>query len=344
MKKFVTVVLLFTMLVSLSTSALAIDTDKSVAEFDVDDNISTRVDLNNRVIKELERTPDSIEAKKDAFEEYTETKELLLALGMEQDFIDKLSDEDLEQYATSPKMVATTSYVKTDSDGDITYLDESVALRESAVVHMAQLETAEALLSGELMSTQAQKTYQDSYMRVFYLVTYLGNGKYKFSTDARWLTMPYFRGTDSLGACSQNATVLNNTRTGWYNYDIKTSTAGRITYSTGSQTISSPGNAVNGSWYGSAGYIKVPADSPPGGYGLSSYSNLKAHYEFQGYVNYPKQDSWFNSVGSYCHATFKISYTPSLTISTKGTSAAIGLSISGSTDTRSSEVEIHHIP
>lgn len=51
-------------------------------------------------------------------------------------------------------------------------------------------------------------------MCVFYLVTCLENGKHKFSTDARWLTMPYFQGKDSPGSCAQNATVTNSTRSG----------------------------------------------------------------------------------------------------------------------------------
>lgn len=75
------------------------------------------------------------------------------------------------------------------------------------------------------------------------------------------------------------------------------------------------------------------------------YTNYRAHYEYAGHVNSPNTASWFNTVGSYDHATIGLSGSPSVSIDMGGNvSASIGLNVAAVTDTRSAELEIHYIP
>lgn len=348
MKKLLSVLLSVLILASSSFSAFATSTE-DVAKTVLDDfGITETVDEYHRVVRTFERDEVSNTARTRSGDiDYSETKAILLALGMEQDFIDKLSTDTLEIYRTSPQLVGTTSYTKSDADYNMEYVEEEVALEESAIIKEAQEEKIEQLAREErVIQTRTQDTYEDSYMRVFYLVTYQGSGNYYYSTDARWLTMPFFRGKDSIGSCTQNGTVTDSTRSGWYEYDITYITNGVVTYDYDNTSISSSDykNAVNGNWYGSAGIINLPNDISTD-YMITMYDNYKAHYEYNGHVNYPNLASWFNTVGSYVHSTFAIVFSPSVSIDTSGNvSASIGIAVAGVKDTRSVELEIYYQP
>ncbi len=124
----------------------------------------------------------------------------------------------------------------------------------------------------------------------------------------------------------------------WIHLNVSTIKSGDI-------TITNKKNAVNGNWYGSAGIFNLPND--PGGSGGTSvmHTDLKAYYEYQGHVSEPNTESYFNTVGTYSHATIGLSVSPSISIDTSGSaSASIGLSIFADTDTRNAEREIHYIP
>ena len=331
------------MAISLCASAYAVEENSVMSE----QNILETVDSNHRIIRTFEREPSSPSIN--SIGNTMTTNDILLALGMEQDFIDKLSDEDLEIYATSPKMVATISYAKIDAENNVTYVTESEAIQEAEAMREAQKDKIEELkigvLPGQEMKTNAQDTYEDSYMRVFYLVTDMGNGLYFFSTDARWLTMPFFRSKDSLGACAQNCTVDYATRSGWYEYDITEVNAGSVTYDYYWDSIDEDDfkNAINGSWYGSAGILNLPNDGYSETYSIM-FDDFKAHYEYKGYVNYTELESYFNTSGTYDHATVAISFSPSVSIGIDGPSASIGLNIFGATDTRTVDLLIHYVP
>ena len=129
---------------------------------------------------------------------------------------------------------------------------------------------------------------------------------------------------------------------------MTTIVSGKQTTTTQTGNISSGNlkNAVNGNWYGSAGILNLPADS----YGdtISTLcKNYKAHYEYQGHVSSPSVESYFNTIGSYSHATIAVSASSpsvSISLSTGEVSASIGLAITGAKDTRSAETEIHYVP
>lgn len=75
---------------------------------------------------------------------------------MEQGFIDKLINEDLQIYATSPQIVGTVMYAKVNSEDEITYLSEDVAVKELEIMPNEMKEKIQELESGEgMIGTQA---------------------------------------------------------------------------------------------------------------------------------------------------------------------------------------------
>lgn len=349
MKKFLSIVLSILMVASLSFSAFAASSEAVVKTTSGKFGITEMIDKNHRVIRTFKRDEvnNNIQARLGKID-YSETKAMLLELGMEQDFIDKLSLDALETYRSSKQLIGITSYTKSDADHNVEYVEEDVALAASAIINEAQQERIKLLANGDkVVQTRAQDTYEDSYMRVFYLVTHLGDGEYKYSTDARWLTMPMFRGKDSIGSCAQNGTVTPGTQYGWYEYDVTHTNFGRITYSYYNADISSSNykNAVNGNWYGSAAIIDLPNDIFAD-YTNTVYTNYKVHFEYTGYVNYPELVSHFNTSGTYLHSTLHIELTaPSVSLNIFGNgSASIGIRVTGFKEIRSVELAITYRP
>lgn len=273
---------------------------------------------------------------------------MLAAVGMQKENIDRLDDETLQSFAVSREITVMTSYSKVDSSGNVTYLPEEQAVAESAELNSAQdaIKYKYAVEGAATLSTTEKKYFQDSYMRVDLTVSYQGNAQYLYAVDSEWLTMPTFRGTDSLGACAMNNTVSPDTQYGYYIYDITYINAGVKKYDEKAVYINSNyGNAVNGNWYGSACYFNLPNDT----FGLSSstlYSNFRVHFQYRSHYTSPNTGGWFNAVGNYTHARIAVSPSISVGIDTKaGTlSVAIGLELHGLKDIRGAEVEMHHIP
>lgn len=266
---------------------------------------------------------------------------------MEQAFIDNLSTDTLEMYSGATSFVGEVSYTKVNSDNVKTYVTEEEAITSAQLINSEQM----IMQEGSLVQNRQQDTYQDSYMRVFYLVTYLGDddndpGKYYFSTDARWLTMPIFRGTDSIGSCAMECTVTNSSRSGWYEYDTYY-TYGLSSWNTpthSNMSSSSFQNPVNGNWYGSGAIINLPNDSATDTSSII-HTNYKAHYEYCGHVNTPTLSKWFNTIGTYDHSRFTIAFSPSLSIDTGGEfTANLGLDFAVAHDIRGVELEVHYIP
>ena len=155
-----------------------------------------------------------------------ETKALLAALGMDEENVDKLSSNSLQNFASGTSISISTSFSKYDKDGNAVYVTEEEARSESDRIQEQRLENFITAATGaSLMSIpDYEDDYSDSYMKLTYAVTNLSTtvdpGCYYFVTDAEWLTMPSWRGTDSIGACSMNCTVSNSTRSGSYECDF----------------------------------------------------------------------------------------------------------------------------
>lgn len=167
---------------------------------------------------------------------------------------------------------------------------------------------------------------------------------YKFLIDAEWLTMPTWRFTDSLGACSSSMTVETTNRSAWFTYNKKIVT--KYEYEDGRTEWITDESVIHGDcpesdfriagtsygWCGSAVLFNLPNnDYGSGESGEVTYtrsitcSNFKIHYEFEGKIIYPDQTVNFNSIATYCHKKLSTQINPELTIGTEGYGVAIGL-------------------
>lgn len=330
---------------SANTFANSFPTTKQIQVDNHSFEIKEKIGKNHEIIRTYENNENIIPFSTDP----NQIKPLLIALGMETESVNNLSAETLKEFSESSQIIVSTIYSKTDSNNNVTYLDESVALEEASILKEQQDNIKTNIARGITTYADHSGIFKDSYMKLTYAVTYKGNGKYLYSVDATWLTMPFFRGYDSIGSCSMNSTVTNSTRSGYYTYDatyINNGTGGTVTHEKGKkQSITNFKNAINGNWYGSVGIFNLP-NNVDNSYVTTFYDNLKAHYQYRGHVTTPNQSTWFNTVASYDHSTVSISInTPSASIDLNGKfSASIGLSIAGSTDTRSVELEVHYIP
>ena len=267
--------------------------------------------------------------------DYEETKKMLLELGMEQDFIDNLTEEDLEHYSNSTNLVGTITYHKADENNNKTVVSEEEAYQE--------VNRIKSNIS--LRSAREQDTYEDSYMRVYHLVSqYRDTEEFLFSTDARWLTMPYFRKKDVIGSCASIIAVDYRSASGYYSYDVIRNNYGReeereekiFLYSRDFES------ANNGSFNGVAAYIDLPGDTDYHGYG-DTFTNLKAHSQFSGYISFPKSEVVFNSNGTYDHMRFALDFSPSISINSGGFDASIGFDVIGKTDKRTAKVIVRYV-
>lgn len=265
-----------------------------------------------------------------ASERNEKTYAILIALGFDQDVIDQLPNNTLDKYSSSSEISTITSYIKEDTQGQISYLSEEEALVELAAIDYAG----------------ATDTVTDSYMKLTHTISYQNNALYHFSTTATWLTMPVFRATDSIGSCAPTLSITNSSRYAWCKYTLMTTNLNSGESSTATYTYYPTDfrNAVNGDWYGSACVFNLPNNTTTSDY-AQVYSNFKAYYEFEAYLRYPELETYFNSVGTYSHQTYAVNLSPSITIDFDGkTTASISFSLSSGYDDRSVELQMHYDP
>ncbi len=237
---------------------------------------------------------------KDANENLTndlnKTKALLVSLGMDEDSVNELYTDTLYTFADSLNIWVTTTYTKYDEENNTsTPVSESVAKAEASKFQ-SEYESSLREMSQNIsnFSTNIKKAaksavYKDSYMKVTHAVAYKGSGSYLFSVNAEWLTMPIFRGYDSIGSCAMNCTVTPNTAKGYYSY--KTTVVdkfGHNTINSNKITITNKQNAVKGNWYGSAGIFNLPNNGSSSQSSVT-HTGLKAHYEYKGHISQPKK-------------------------------------------------------
>lgn len=351
MKKFLSVFLTLVLLCSMSVTTFATEPQVSGMTKTVKNEgytfvISERTDESNRVIRSYENNNASLHTA--GAPDLNKTKALLVALGMQQEFADNLSTETLQEFAEGEQIIIATSYTKTDKDNNVTYLKEAAAIQAANALKTKQdeikLKHAREGAPISPSSADYDNYFQDSYMRVDYAVTYKGNGQYLYSVDSRWLTMPFFRGWDSLGACAMDGTVTPNTQAGYYLYDITYNIDGNITRIYDEfNWMDNYENAVNGNWYGSAGYFNLPNDAFSEGSSIT-YDNFRAHFQYNGHVTSPSQPLWFNTVGNYNHSIISIG-SPSVSISLAGSlTAAVGVNLGLHTEVRGVEFEVYYTP
>lgn len=110
----------------------------------------------------------------------------MVLLGMDETALNNLTPNERESIYSCESITSSTAYLKISESEGISYLAEEEALKQSL-----------------MCASDAQGTYEDAYIRVWHAAIHEGNGVYLMTTDARWLKMPFFRGTDALGSISQ---------------------------------------------------------------------------------------------------------------------------------------------
>lgn len=352
-KKLVCLALSSIMVIGMSATAFAAETadetEKTVKSGGYTFEITEKTEKDYTVV----RTYENIASRARSTTNLGKAKAMLAALGMTEEEINAFPSETLYDIATAKDIVISTSYTRHSEDGNTTVGVPAKTATEAAAVLTEEQEDyfieklqAPAVSKAIANESTTPGVFKDSYMKITHTAIHLGGGSYKYTVSSEWLTMPFFRGYDSIGSCAMNGTVTPNTSSGKYWYTTKTINMGNITSTpSGNITITNKSNKVNGNWYGSAGVFNLPNDvSNPNGVSLM-HTGLKAYYEYKGNVTFPTLASNFNSTGTYSHATLTVSVSPSVSINTSGTaSASIGLKIVGGTDVRNAELEVKYKP
>lgn len=269
---------------------------------------------------------------------FLETKQELSMLGMEDDDIAKLTYAELIQYATSDNITASVSYVKKTAEGMQEYISEEQAIRESRAVNSGDTEK------------QAQNT--DEYMRIWHCVTHLGDSLMYFQSSARWLTMPAYRGVDSLGSCASYCSIISSgvgyPITAYIEYDcaVYSGIPGdyyvdediREDYE-GSFSI-----LTDGSFTGSGFTFNLPNDVYSNGSPQLLYSDLVARFSYYGHVSFANQEIYFNSKANYSHSYIYIGAAPSINFTDDDHTIGLDFSIVGSKEDRNTFLEFHYVP
>ncbi len=272
--------------------------------------------------------------------DYLRTKSILSSLGMGDDFIAELSDEQLNEYASSESIYASTEYIRTDMNGNQTTVSEEEALNASASVNpTAAPPTDDFVDDGGGDYPVYYDIMTDEYMKLVLVISYKGNAEYNFSVDATWLTAPTWRLQDCLGITMTKMALSVGTCSGWYSYTQHT-----VNGYTGTSTETPVKNnfptsgfnlVTNGSWNGIAVTFKLPNQSSSIDY-MYYQTNMKYHMEFTGAIDSPDSRQNFMVSASYDHMKAKLSLSsPSISISSDGTaSASIGFDLSSGHDRR----------
>lgn len=268
------------------------------------------------------------------------TTELLSALGMDDAFIAKLSDEDLQGYAQSSQIVSAISYTKTDENGNVTNVTAEEA--ENAAELYSVTLPPHVKDDGTTGGTGDGATFIDSYMEITVVVAYWGSARYRFTIDAEWLTDPFYTLTDSIGICAQDMAVQNGTRSGWYSFTEVETVSNVSTSNSNTVNLSHFYTVTNGSWEGSAATVDLKSTyihNPEMGDDRTTYTDHLVHFQFDALVRQDEEALNFNVVGTYEHSKVYIWPDVSIGISSTGGAVSIGFDLITSKDTRNVEFD-----
>jgi hypothetical protein len=261
------------------------------------------------------------------------TRSLLRSLGMGEDFIDMLTEEDLREYARCKSIVGITSYTKTDTEGNVVNVSEEEATSNAGARSLPEQDLVDPTPGP---AGAYSNTYEDAYMSMYYQVMYFGNGRYRFSVDATWLDEPFWRLTDSLGACAQGFAIDYDTCEGYYRCEETSPQIPNIqpiqrTESFGSDDFM---DAHENGWDGVAVTFNLRTDISGVGVIGTAYENHMAHCHFYGFIRYPDLNTYFNTTATYSHSIVTLILNPSISISQEGMGWGIGLGVSSLIENR----------
>ena len=301
MKKLLVVLMSVIIVLTFSVNIFANEEDKGEYIFNDQYGFSVYeyVDSDNRTVRTYSKKDNKDVRDNSTYainvisnDDYQATKQLLLTLGMEESDIMQLSQASLEKYSVAQNVVSVTSYTKSDVDGNVVYVSEEEAIEKTNEIL--------AIQSNPNTNETATETSEDSYMKISLFTTYLGNGNYYFSADAKWFTMPNNRSTDSFGICLNGHTINLSSCFAWIEYDkIPYSVLGsKIIHQSEGLLSSSYSYPTSGNWRGFAAAFDLKNDWFMG----DSFTNYEVHIEFDSAVEYPEQSLNFNVVATYHHS------------------------------------------
>ena len=163
----------------------------------------------------------------------------------------------------------------------------------------------------------------------------LGDGYYYYTVEAHLMSMPSYRGIDSLGACADESSILNDTKTGWisYNeniYEVKLLGKGDlITINSIKQDLSDITTIISGDWQGVGVQFQLPKNKSPynsDAWAFVEYSKFVVHLEFKAKMTRLGDPTSFNVAGSYHHSTINYTIKPTLSMQNKSGTMAIAIS------------------
>lgn len=289
-----------------------------------------------------------------------QTESLLIALGMDENTVTNLSLDALQTYATSNHISVTTTYSKCNADtGEITYLPADVALSAAEELSAQQMgyylnciENPESTISTYgLKPNQSSDNgiFLDSYMEITHTAASQSNGVIQFHTHAKWLTMPMFRGRDSIGSTAMDCTVTANSGSCHITYTEADVLAGHETiYRTKSQDLTGTSitTVKKDGWVGAGVYFNIPNNYMSDIVGAPSYvySDFEVDFIYKGHIVSPSEPRWFTSIATYDHSTITIDLgEPTISIDTgKTLTGSIGIHLSRNCDTRMASGEYYY--
>ena len=254
------------------------------------------------------------------------TKAILTDLGMSPAFVSELTAEDLEEYANSTQIISVVTYQKTDAEGKVVNIPEEEALAYTR--SRPNIEEMLPPMDGAGIAAAESESWDDG-LRINFVISYEGSGVYKFSINAEWFEDPTWRFTDSLGACAQNIAIENNTRSGWYKYDLFMMYAGN-TYESNDEkeTLTNYQNATGlGNWDGSAVIFDLHDSFVTDTYDMVLYSNHRVHYEFKATIHQWQSETNFDATATYSQRRIGATFSPSLSITSEEYVIGIGLNV-----------------
>ena len=271
-----------------------------------------------------------------------ETKSLLYALGYNEKYVEGLTINEVQKYASASEIMVSSAYMKTDENGNTTYVNKETALEAVKVAREEEETKINNLISG-IATAETEIDYEENaYMHVIHGASITGE-ICEMVVLAEWLTMPIIRSYDSVGACGQYLNYLPETGKCEISYDKKELVGGYVYNNTIETTSSDITPASVDGWAGAAYIFKLPVDVVSSDYSIL-YSNYSVLFSYEGAITEPDQRLNFNTIGSYMHSTIGLVFEPSISIDTSGANAGIGISVVGIKDTMSVWLALSYVP
>lgn len=296
--------------------------------------ITETIDEDGSIIRTMRRIPNPVAISEVKSLNCSETKADLIALGIDDEVIDKMSMAELQDFSNSVQITTIEQYMCSDTDGNIRYLTKEEALS--------------AVADAKIVINENNK-YEDQYMRVTVTIAMIPNNRVRITTDANWLTDPKFRGKDVLGACAEFVTIFDQSRYGYLAYTVEQRSRGGtlIESERTSKAPSKYADAGYGSYYGAGMIFDLPNNItyPPTGVVYEEmYTDFHAHFSYDGEIKFPDQRLNFNVTGTYTHTKVGITFNPSLTISLKEAVASITPSVDVNKESYTAQLEVSYTP